>query len=327
MRNELIFDGALKQEFSDYLRLKPYTEETKRKVRYTLYTLDSYIKKSQYPTKNLTPDIIEGWLYSLPTEMSINTKAVYISYYRQFAEYLVSLGYTAFIPEQPISDKSYLPYIFSQNELSAIIKAADKTIITANAYGKHSAVCFAVIIRLLIGCGFRLNEVLSLKTSDVDLKTGIITVKNAKKDRDRLVPIHSSLLAVLKDFSSSGIPDDKGLFFPSKTGKKIQQAHAGYYFNKYLNMAGITKPKLKKYARNICIHCFRHTFAVNSFKQLDRAGKDLYDEIPILSVYMGHSEIYGTEKYLHLTAENSEDIREMMDNFNNKNTLFPEVYE
>ena len=51
----------------------------------------------------------------------------------------------------------------------------------------------------------------------------------------------------------------------------------------------------------------------------------MYDEIPVLSAYMGHDRIYGTEKYLHMTAENSADILGRMEHFNLG--IFPEVDE
>ena len=44
------------------------------------------------------------------------------------------------------------------------------------------------IFRLLYSCGFRLNEVLNLRVGDVDLEKGVITVRQAKFGKDRLVP-------------------------------------------------------------------------------------------------------------------------------------------
>jgi integrase len=92
-------------------------------------------------------------------------------------------------------------------------------------------------------------------------------------------------------------------------------------------MAGIEKKKDGRYKRTVCIHCLRHTFAVNAFRKLHNEGKDMYDEAPVLSAYMGHDSIYGTEKYLHMAAENSNDILELMNEFNASQDLFPEVDE
>jgi integrase len=69
----------------------------------------------------------------------------------------------------------------------------------------------------------------------------------------------------------------------------------------------------------------RHSYAVVALRKLDMDGIDLYSEIPILSTYMGHENLYGTEHYLHMTVENSQDIRYKMDEFNKG--LFPEVAE
>lgn len=287
--------------------------------------MDRYLKEQNLIDKNLTSELVEGWLTSLPTTMSINTKIVYISHYTQFAEYLTSLGYTAFIPERPMENKHYVPYIFSEQEIAALIKAADDTIPTINKTGRCTAICFAVIIRMLIGCGFRLDEVLSLNSEDVDTEVGVILIKSGKGNKDRIVPVHKSLPTILKTYKDSRIPQHNGLFFPSKGGRKLSQAQARYYFNKYLEMADIQKPYLRKYERNICIHCLRHTFAVSAFRKLNPEGKDLYDETPILSTFMGHERIYGTEKYLHMTTENSEDILNLMAVLNEG--IIPEVSE
>ncbi|WP_407922923.1 tyrosine-type recombinase/integrase [Acutalibacter muris] len=53
-----------------------------------------------------------------------------------------------------------------------------------------------MILRLLFGCGMRIGEVLSLQMKDVDLENGIITIRNAKNEKDRLVPLHFNLAPV-----------------------------------------------------------------------------------------------------------------------------------
>ena len=50
---------------------------------------------------------------------------------------------------------------------------------------------------------------------------------------------------------------------------------------------------------------------------------DLYDEIPILSTYLGHENIHGTERYLHMTEVNGTDILRCMESLNDN--IFPEV--
>lgn len=46
---------------------------------------------------------------------------------------------------------------------------------------------------MLYGCGLRVSEALKLQVKDVNLTDGILTIKGAKMDRDRLIPMSESL--------------------------------------------------------------------------------------------------------------------------------------
>lgn len=325
MRRILNFESYLKDEIKDFLELRKSQGHDADKEEYMLYTLDKHLTSAKWEEKNLPPEIVNGWLLSLPDGMSINTKIVYISHYRQFAVFLSTLGYTAFIPERPMEDKGYVPYIFSEEAIMSLINAADIIAKGGCSNGRHTAVCFSVIIRLLCGCGLRLNEVLTLKTSDIDIESCTLKIRNSKGNKDRIVPFHESIGDVLTVYMKSAIPQNDGLLFPSKKGTVYPQATAKYYFWKYMGIAGIRKKECKRYERNICIHCLGHSFAVHSFRQMHKFGKDMYDEVPILSAYMGHDSIYGTERYLHMTTENSADILSIMEESNRSQGLFPEV--
>jgi len=111
--------------------------------------------------------------------------------------------------------------------------------------------------------------------------------------------------------------------FSTRKGVRHSDAIVRFWFNKSLEAAGIEKPTLPRYTRNICLHCLRHTFAVHSFRKQDLAGVDMYAAEPFLSVYMGHTRLYGTETYLHMTAENSADVIEKTTAYTDG--LFPEV--
>ena len=53
-------------------------------------------------------------------------------------------------------------------------------------------------VRLLYGCGLRVNEVLSLRIKDVDLAGGKLEVRGGKGDKDRVVSLPKSLLPALR---------------------------------------------------------------------------------------------------------------------------------
>lgn len=62
MKQFLTFQSILKQEMEDFLSLRKSQGHVAEKEKYIYITLDRYLLDRQYYSKNLTPDIIEGWL-------------------------------------------------------------------------------------------------------------------------------------------------------------------------------------------------------------------------------------------------------------------------
>ena len=94
--------------------------------------------------------------------------------------------------------------------------------------------------------------------------------------------------------------DASAPFFISYTGSKITKGTAYCWFRKILRMAGI--PFIGDH-RGPRVHVSRHTFAVHSLMKQVRSGRDIYCLLPILSVFMGHKTLAGTEHYVRLTSE------------------------
>ena len=311
-------------EFMCYFALRESQGHQHTREFHYFKMLDQFLISENVTEKVITAPIIEGWLQSLPLNMSVNTKIVYISHYTQFAKYLNTLGFSAFIPERPMDDRSYTPYVFSENEIERIFIAAD-SISTNTRSPKFAALEFPLILRILYGCGLRLKEALKLQVGDIDLPLGVLLIRNAKGNKDRLVPMDNSLTEILRMYITlycKNVPAETFLF-PNRNGDSYSYAIMRTWFNLALKKAGIEKPELPRYTRNICLHCLRHTFAVNSFRKQDLIDTDMYAASPYLSTYMGHARIYGTETYLHMTAENSRDVIEKTTVY--AEGLFPEV--
>ena len=51
------------------------------------------------------------------------------------------------------------------------------------------------------------------------------------------------------------------------------------------------------------MHDLRHTFAVHSLRKMINEGMDIYCTLPFLASFLGHKNIYSTEKYLRLVEE------------------------
>lgn len=323
------YSSVFKDELHDFITLRA-SQGFKDKNRYIWGSFDKYLVSIGATAKGLTPEIVDGWLSVQCNGLSARSVSGHITHYNAFAKYLISVGIAAFIPEYPLLDQSYMPYIFSAQEMENIFCVADnrKTI-----NDKLTRVQFPMLLRILYGCGLRLGEALALQLSDVDFTNGVLHIWNGKGNKDRLVPMDKTLTDTLKMYCDAVLarkPADSYLFESDYKdgkrnciGKPRNPTWAQGNFQRVLKGAGIELVRHSANERNICLHCLRHTFAVNSFRKQDLAGIDNYRSTPLLSIYLGHYELEGTLKYLHMTAESSGDTISITTEYSRG--LFPEV--
>lgn len=214
---------------------------------------------------------------------------------RQFGEHMATMGYESYIlPRYETPKSSFVPYIYSHEEISKLFAELDK-----RKYNKHSPYShkvYPMLFRVLYGCGMRIGETLHLKLRDVDLKNGVFRLENTKNNSERLVMMSESLLKECRIYSNElHCSGNLEYFFPSPTNGVLTNSSVHDELKRVMRVCEIPKR-----AR---IHDFRHTFAVHSLNHWAKEGKDIYVCLPLLSKYLGHSTLTGTEYYLRMTAE------------------------
>jgi integrase len=224
-----------------------------------------------------------------------------------FLKYLRFCGYPVYVPEcLPKYTNNYMAYLFSDSEVEKIFHAADKL---EFADGKPSACycryTFPMMLRMQYGCGLRLGETLSMKVGDVNFDSGILLMKNTKNNKQRIVPMDVSLTRMLRRYCAAmGITGNPGAWlFPTDNPEQhMSLATADYLFRKILVDTKIyISPEPN--TRGQCLHCFRHLFTVKSFAKAERDGRPVNDSVPYLSVYLGHFDMDGTERYLKFSGD------------------------
>jgi integrase len=128
-----------------------------------------------------------------------------------------------------------------------------------------------------------------------------------KFHKNRLVPFSDAIANSLKDYLSKvkRIDEKDWLFRSPKKTEKYTGSGLHQHFCLLLRLAGIPRGGRGKGPRP---HDIRHTFAVHCLNNWVLDGVDLMAALPVLSRYMGHSGITGTQKYLQLTAQMYPDI-------------------
>ena len=157
------------------------------------------------------------------------------------------------------------------------------------------------LLRVLYGCGLRLEEALRLRMRDVDLVQGVLHINDTKFRKDRLVPPARPLVVRLQKYAAAlGPRSDEEYFFPSPRGGRLDGGGVYRNFRELLHRCGIGHGGRGEGPR---LHDLRHTFAVHTLLRWYREGADLQARMPVLATYLGHASIDGTQDYLQMTAE------------------------
>jgi len=265
-----------------------------------LHRLDDFLVQQGLETLELPRGVTRKWLAKKPHE-SASTQQQRITIVRQFSTFLLRAGYPAYMPDSTFTARKsiFVPRMLTDEELRKFFRAVDTLQPTARSPLRH--LIMPEVFRLLYGCGFRVKEVLNLHIQDVDLNQGIITVRQGKFRKDRLVPPALSLVNRLRkyaDYFESRPPD--AIFFPGPNGRPFALRTVYTLFRETLLQCGIPHAGRGKGPR---IHDYRHLFAVHTLRRWYRDGEDLEAKLPLLATYLGHQHLSGTQRYLHLTAE------------------------
>lgn len=265
-----------------------------------LYRFSKFSESFPLNEPSLTRDIVLAWNRKRPNEgLKNNARRVYTL--RQFALYLNSKGLPCYIapPDRNTRHYTFIPYIFTHSEMEQIFKHSDH--LCPRRYSTIHLV-IPVILRLLYSCGLRISEAISLQNKHVNLKEGILEIKNSKFGKDRLVPMSEEMIEVSRQYyriihQHSTLED---YFFMKADCQPYTRDNIYRRFREILWESGISHGGKGSGPR---LHDLRHTFAVHSLKRAVDRQTDVYCALPILSTYMGHASVEATSQYVRLTAD------------------------
>lgn len=211
---------------------------------------------------------------------------------------------SGFVPDHalaPVKESVFVPYIFSREEVLALVDAA-----TRHA-GRNTWGAMLRALTLVLYCtGMRLGEATRLHLVDVDLRTAVLTVQRSK-GRSRILAIRDDLVVELRRYlrqrqevlEASGADDPLTLFI-RRDGSALTVRAASEALRCLLRDLGLKPPRGRSGARP---YEFRHAFAVHRLTAWAVEGVDVHAKLPWLSAYLGHQNVLGTEVYLKATPE------------------------
>jgi integrase/recombinase XerD len=236
------------------------------------------------------------------------TSAWHIKYHalKGFFQFAVSRGHLEQAPlptELPKHAPPFVPYIYSPEDLRRLLAAIPSYRRYRTRIEPHT---LRAILLLLYGAGLRAREALGLSLADVDLPNRLLTIRDTKFFKSRLVPISPQLAGVLAEYvhrravaHPSAGADSR--FFLGKRGAAILLWTLEEAFQKLRAHAGVRRTDGARYQPRL--HDLRHTFAVHRLTAWYRQGADVQRLLHHLSVYLGHAHLAATQVYLTMTPE------------------------
>ncbi|MGS5046769.1 MULTISPECIES: tyrosine-type recombinase/integrase [unclassified Mameliella] len=221
---------------------------------------------------------------------------------RGFARHLANINPKTEVPPAGILPplRRTKPYIYSDVEIDALLSAA-LALPPRNGLRRQT---YHHLFGLIAMTGLRLSEAIGLQHDDVDPVEGLLTIRQSKFGKSRLVPLHPSTCTALCSYAArrdAHLGSHRGsYFFVAERGGRLLYQYVHRVFWRLSREIGLRSEGDHTGPR---IHDFRHRFAIQTLVGWHREGLDVEQRLPMLSTYLGHTCVRDTYWYLSACPE------------------------
>jgi integrase/recombinase XerD len=288
--------SELAGHLADYLALRRALGFKLKREGDELPKLVAYLEAAGSAT--LTAELAIAWA-GLPQQVQPIRWAHRLGSARGFARYLATIDPATEVPPRDVFGARQVrpaPYLWSEAEVRRLLEAA-RGIRPPLRAATHEA-----LFGLLAVSGMRLGEAIGLERDTVDLDAGMLTIREAKFGRSRLVPLHPSAAAALRAYAARRdrlCPTPRSrTFFLSSVGTALLAGGVHHTFNQITTALGLRTATVRPR-----LHDLRHSFAIHTLIDWQRSGADVGARMAALSTYLGHVNPAGTYWYLSAAPE------------------------
>ena len=246
---------ALKEAIQDYLVLRRGLGFKLKKHSRCLKEFASFLE--QAGASQITTRLALQWA-TKPQHVQQVEWAARLSVVRGFVRYWSATDPMTEIPPEgllPYRHSRPKPHLYSDEQIHQLLEAA-KNMPTTHRLQPWTYHC---LLGLLAVTGLRISEALNLRSTDVDWSEGILTIRDSKFGKSRLIPLHASSLKVLDDY---GARRDRlfkhrktPYFFCSRYDGRLDEGQVRRVFYMISRQIGIRGPSASHGPR---LHDFRH---------------------------------------------------------------------
>ena len=153
-------------------------------------------------------------------------------------------------------------------------------------------------LTMVYSLGLRRGELLNIRLRDLSSRDLTLSVRNAKGNKDRVLPVPEKLMRLVITYYRAYRPV-YWLFEGEKPGRPYSATSMAHIFHR--NLEKVIKN------HNFTLHCLRHSFATH----LLEAGTD----IRFIQEMLGHKSSRTTEIYTHVSTKSLRNIINPIEDF------------
>ncbi len=276
--------------FLNYLKIEKIASKvTLRDYGRELLRLQDFLLSSDISDLSLiSTRILRQYIYSAKESRNLASSSTskLIAIIKSFFNYLEEDEIIIKNPSRKIKVPkkiNKIPTVMSKHEVDLIIRSVD----FAPLRYRKNTVRDRLILTLLYYTGIRRNELLKLNWDDLNLSKSTLIVRSGKGNKDRLIPIHSTLSKLLDKYLEERLPLIDNALIVGERGRRMCKCCFVDILNRYLEISGLKK-------KGYSAHSFRHSFA----SHLIESGVDLFKVQKLL----GHASLETTKVYINFNS-------------------------
>jgi integrase len=299
------FCGPLASEFAAFAATPEASASASKTTLTQLRALDRFTQQHGLPSGTIDETLARAWLAGCQSR-GPNTRRARYYLLRRFCRHLSKRRPDTSVPGESLRPRGRppkRPYIYSREQIRRLLDCA---LTLRDWTSGHPcpirSKTMRTIILLLVTSGLRIPGALHLSLQDVDLAAGVLSIRQSKFRKSRLVPVSAGTPGELGRYHNLRLTvapaDPGGAFFVSGRGTASSPSTVQAMFRDLTIQSGLRGP----HGRGPRLHDLRATSAVTRLLQWYRDGEDVMARLPLLSTYLGHASVTGTQVYLTITA-------------------------
>ena len=289
-------------QYLQTMRMRNCSERTIRCWQFKLNRFINWLSERSIDCmSDVTPKLIAAYRRSLfhyrnprtGQPLKFDTQASYLIPVRRWFDWMTIQTFIESDPttsvELPKSEERLPTSVLTADEVESLLNAPD----IKTKLGLRDR----TIMETFYSSGIRCGELIALDVYDINLDREILTVRQGKGNKDRVVPIGTRALTWIAKWIDDVRPllvtqSSAESLFVSKNGRRLGPNYVSNVVKGYLKSIGINY-------RGSC-HLLRHTAATLMMEN----GADLRS----LQEFLGHARLNTTQIYTHVSIKRLQEV-------------------